>query len=79
MSGEAFLGLGSIALLLMLYFIPAIVAGCRYHRQTMAIFVLNLFLGWTLVGWVGALVWACTSDVKSPPPRQFFDGVNFTQ
>jgi hypothetical protein len=42
----------------LMYFIPALV-GMR-HKQAGAIFVLNLFLGWTFVGWVIALVWACT-------------------
>jgi hypothetical protein len=46
---------------IFMYFIPALIALGR-HRQTLAIFVLNLFLGWTIVGWVGALVWACTED-----------------
>jgi hypothetical protein len=53
----------------LLYFIPAIVAYNRVHRQTTPIFVLNLFLGWTLVGWVVALCWAFTTDV-SPVPRK---------
>jgi hypothetical protein len=30
--------------------------------------VLNLFLGWTVLGCVVALVWACTSDVDRPEP-----------
>jgi hypothetical protein len=30
----------------------------------LAIGVLNFFLGWTLLGWIGALVWACTADVR---------------
>jgi hypothetical protein len=47
-------------LLLATYFIPAIVAGARKHHNAGAIFMLNLLLGWTLIGWVGALVWACT-------------------
>lgn len=41
-----------------LYFLPSIVG--RNHKQIAAIFVLNLFLGWTFVGWVVALVWALT-------------------
>ena len=41
----------------ILYFIPCIVAGGG-HRNYMAIAMLNLLLGWTLLGWVGALVWA---------------------
>lgn len=46
------------------YFAPVIVALARDHRQKLAIFILNLFLGWTILGWVGALVWSATSDVK---------------
>ena len=49
-----------IIILLAVYFIPTM-AGAK-KRNAGAIFVLNLFLGWTLVGWVVALVWACTKD-----------------
>lgn len=49
-----------------IYFLPCIVATLRKHRQQLAIFVLNLLLGWTLVGWVVAMVWACTADVEIP-------------
>lgn len=48
----------------LLYFTPALIAGMRKHHNATAIFMLNLFLGWTGMGWVGALVWAFTS----PPP-----------
>lgn len=47
-------------LVLTFYFIPAIVAGCREHRNFSAIFVLNFFLGWSGIGWVISLVWAFT-------------------
>ena len=47
-----------LALSLAIYFIPTLVAFERLRRNRGAIFVLNLFLGWTLVGWVAALVWA---------------------
>lgn len=57
----------SIALFLALgiYFLPTLIAGSRYHHQKLAIFMLNLFLGWTALGWIIALVWACT---KVQPP-----------
>jgi hypothetical protein len=55
-------------MLVVIYFAPAIVASRRRHRNGIAILVLNIFLGWTLIGWVGALVWACTSDVDRPEP-----------
>jgi hypothetical protein len=48
---------------ILMYFIPAI-AGMR-HKQAAAIFILNFFLGWTIIGWVGALVWACTKTDRS--------------
>ena len=50
--------------LFTLYFVPVLVADVRDHHNKMAIAVLNVCLGWTLLGWVGALVWACTA-VKS--------------
>jgi hypothetical protein len=51
------------------YFIPAIVAAWRGHHNTAAIVVLNLFLGWTVLGWVFALVWACTKVQIRGPSR----------
>jgi hypothetical protein len=53
---------GFIGIAFVSYFVPAIVAHVRHHRNEMAIFILNLFLGWTLIGWVVALVWACTTE-----------------
>lgn len=45
-----------------IYLIPAMLAEYRHHRQRIAIAILNILLGWTFIGWVAALVWACTSD-----------------
>jgi hypothetical protein len=45
------------------YFLPSIIAVARSKRDTTAIFVLNLLLGWTAIGWVIALVWALKTDV----------------
>jgi hypothetical protein len=47
---------------LAIYFIPCFVSGAKHKTNGIAIAMLNLFLGWTLVGWVVALVWACTND-----------------
>ncbi len=55
-------------LLVAIYFIPAFVASRRHHRNRLAIGVLNLLAGWTGVGWIAALVWACTADVESERP-----------
>jgi len=45
---------------LPLYFIPAIIG--RKKKNAQAIFMLNLLAGWTFIGWVVAMVWACTKD-----------------
>lgn len=49
-----------------LYFSPTLVAFHRRHPNRVAIFVLNLMLGWTVLGWVGALVWAHTGPEGAP-------------
>ena len=43
------------------YFLPIIIAAIRGHNNCLSIFILNLLLGWTFVGWVVALVWACAN------------------
>lgn len=53
-----------ISVLAALYFLPSIVAVARSHNNTAGIVVLNIFLGWTLLGWVGALVWSLTNPAK---------------
>lgn len=47
-----------------LYFLPSIVG--RAKRNFPAIFMLNLFLGWTVIGWIVALIWASTADFPVP-------------
>lgn len=47
-----------------LYFLPGLIASQRGHHNANAIFVLNLFLGWTILGWIGALVWSVTAVRK---------------
>jgi len=42
------------------YLAPALVAAGRGHPDTLAIGVVNLAFGWTMLGWVVALAWACT-------------------
>jgi hypothetical protein len=55
-------GFPILAALIALFFLPSIVARSRDHPDATAIFALNVFLGWTVVGWAIALVWALTSE-----------------
>ena len=36
----------------LFYFLPAIIAFIRRHHNALPIFLLNLLLGWTMIGWV---------------------------
>ncbi len=47
-----------LTLVLVIYFLPALIALLRHHKNKLAIFLLNLFLGWTIIGWVSSLVWS---------------------
>ena len=44
-----------------LYFVPSVIGFMRSHPNAAAICLLNVFLGWTFIGWVAALVWASTA------------------
>jgi hypothetical protein len=54
----------------VLYFLPTIVALLRERHDRLSIFLLNFLLGWSLIGWIVALIWACKNDrivyVQSP-------------
>lgn len=49
-------------LLIVLYFVPAIVANWRDVKDVGSVCVINLLLGWTLIGWVVALAMACRTE-----------------
>ena len=44
---------------LVIYFAPSI-AGWN-TKGASGIIILNLFLGWTFLGWIAALIWAVQS------------------
>jgi hypothetical protein len=48
--------------LLVIYFFPSVIALLRGKSDALAIIALNMFLGWTLLGWVFSLVWALKSE-----------------
>ncbi|GEA85173.1 superinfection immunity protein [Cellulomonas gelida] len=51
------------------YLLPWAIAATRGKAARWGIFWVNLLLGWTLVGWVATLVWACLPHgVLHPAP-----------
>lgn len=65
--GSAFLGFMILIVLLGCYLLPGIIASMRKHPQQVAIWVLNLLGGWTMIGWVVAIVWAFTNSQRAEP------------
>ncbi|HDZ77119.1 MAG TPA: superinfection immunity protein [Candidatus Omnitrophica bacterium] len=55
-------GIAFILFIILIYFLPWIVAMANNHRNSAAIALLNVLLGWTFIGWVIALVWAVMQD-----------------
>ena len=44
--------------LIALYFLPTFIAALTKQKDGVSILVLNLLLGWTVLGWVIALIWS---------------------
>lgn len=63
--GAGVFGMGSLAVMFIGYFLPWIIALLRGTRSNGGIFLLNLLLGWTMIGWVVALIWSIAAERKS--------------
>jgi len=57
--------LAIIFIAVFFYCLPSLLAWYRSHHNVLAITLLNLLLGWTIIGWLAALIWAA----MNPPPR----------
>lgn len=64
-----------------LYFLPTIIAAARSKTNLVGILLVNFLLGWSVIGWIVALVWAVSTErvdqtalhptFASQPPRRF--------
>jgi hypothetical protein len=72
MTGSAAPVVGSLALtvgavvVLATYFLPTLIAFQRDPPHKGSVLVINLFFGWTLLGWVVSLAMACRSIPATP-------------
>jgi hypothetical protein len=62
-------GLVAVAMLLAtfitpVYLIPTFLAEMRRHRNYTAVMLLNVFGGWTVLGWIAALVWSVVEQER---------------
>jgi RsiW-degrading membrane proteinase PrsW (M82 family) len=67
----------ALFLVLAFYFLPTIMAIKRKSPHTMAVVILNLFFGVTLIGWIVSLILASKQPQpvivvynNPPPPRR---------
>jgi hypothetical protein len=63
-----------ILISLLFYFLPSFIAWARHHHNSAAIFIVNLLLGFSMIGWIIALVWAFSNPspiiyINRPDPR----------
>ena len=65
MNAYSILGAATVCFLAIVYFIPSVVAYHRGHTSATGIMLLNIFLGWTVLGWIGALVWSASGKFDS--------------
>jgi hypothetical protein len=58
-----------LMVLFVLYFLPTFISAKRGHPNGTGIFLLNLFLGWTFIGWLVALIWSVSAlEAGAPVP-----------
>ncbi len=55
-------------LVVALYLLPLALAFYRECESTLWIGLVNVFLGWTVFGWVISLGWAASGKVRTPSP-----------
>jgi hypothetical protein len=47
-----------------LYLLPGILASGRRHNNAAPIWLVTIFLGWSFIGWLVALIWSTTDNVR---------------
>ena len=58
------LGGDFLAFSFVMYLIPTYIAIGRAAQHPASLFALNLLLGWTLIGWIAAIIWALRGRKK---------------
>jgi hypothetical protein len=63
-TGWSFIKFILLMLFIGIYFIPFSIAQSRHCNSRFGVFCVNLLIGWTLIGWFAAIIWACASPVR---------------
>jgi hypothetical protein len=54
----------------IIYFVPTYIAFKRKCIHFNGITILNIFLGWTFLGWIGSMIWAVIDKVDYSHPKK---------
>jgi len=63
---EVILTIAFIVLAIVFYFLPALIADKRKVAAAGTIAWVNFFFGWTILGWIAALIWAVAEAPIAP-------------
>lgn len=58
---DVVVGILAVLFVLFFYFVPSFIAWRRDHHQAPAIIFINVFLGWTGIGWIVASAMALSA------------------
>jgi hypothetical protein len=65
-----FVALLLVVVVLPVYLIPTVIAVARRCKADGLVFLINVLLGWTVIGWVVALGVAAGSRRRDAPPPE---------
>jgi T4 superinfection immunity protein len=60
--------------LFAMYWLPTIIAIVRRTPSALGVAVINFFLGWTIIGWIVALVMALAASPAAQRVTVYVDG-----
>jgi hypothetical protein len=54
-----------IAIILAAYFMPWLIGLNRGVNSVIVLFLVNLLLGWTIIGWIVCMIWAVSGQTRA--------------
>jgi hypothetical protein len=62
-------------LALVIYLLPWLIGKSRDMHGTGVLLFVNLFFGWSVVGWVVCILWAALGQTKAQ--KRYYEGVGY--
>jgi Na+/H+-dicarboxylate symporter len=60
--------------LFVMYWLPTIIAVVRRTPSALGVAAINFFLGWTIIGWIVALIFALAAPPAAQRVTVYVDG-----